>query len=273
MGQPSAMSLFWETTTGEVAGHVTYEAETGFGVASFNVPLVKLQDVRNPIKMNLKSAPSLETVKQDWPLGMAVRVKVSPTGQYIFAVSDPRRNYLVQIAVLLMALTVIAVTVASWLGAIDSLSVILGGIGLAFLILPLVIVIGRWQVGHPPPTAHIFWQTDTVPIVSTEIISRRIGNGTIRSTPRVLVQLDAMSEPVEVQGYLGSFRQKAERTLERVKAKPDMKVNIAPDGSPYEARWSFQHIVTVIATGLLPLFLFIGLVLLRVALPRRKAKS
>ncbi|MEM8617781.1 MAG: hypothetical protein AAGF20_12720, partial [Pseudomonadota bacterium] len=64
----------------------------------------------------------------------------------------------------------------------------------------------------------------------------------------------------------------AEKTVKRLEDKTQIKVNIAPDGRPYEARWRNQQIVTVLLSLLVPVFMLIGLLFVLVALPtKRKA--
>lgn len=275
LGNPPALSLLWDTADASVVGHETYEAETGFGAYPFHVPRVRIENRDQTVRLNLPGAPEMASVQADWPIGETLRVKINGNGSdtMAYAVKDPRRNYLAQFAVLAVGLLVFSLTLASYFIKLDTVSIGLGAFGLIFTILPLLIIGFRWQVGFPPPTAHVIWPTETVEIVSQEIESRRIGNGTIRHTPIIKVKLSNVSDPVQVDGYYGGFKSEAERVLARGGVGTTMKVNISPKGVPFEARWNIQQIATVIATAILPLFLFIGLVLLRVALPSRRQTS
>lgn len=265
IGSPPALSLFWETTDAVVVGHETFEAETGYGVFPFNVPLVKVENSAQTLRMNLPDVPVMHELQIAWPLGKQVSIKLNPTGTAAFAVDDPRRNYIAPISVLVIAVVVMGLTLTSYFIALDAISLACGAFGLIFITIPLLILGLRWQIGNPPPTAHIFWPTEMVKITSQEIISKRIGNGTIRHTPVIKVQRPDLIELVEVAGYQGGFRKDAEQILKRGGVGTMMKVNISPAGIPFEARWHLQQIATVIFTCLLPIFLLVGLVCLRIA--------
>lgn len=273
IGSPPALSLLWDTADAVVVGHETYEAETGYGLFPFNVPLVKVASSGQTLRMNLPDVPAMDELKIAWPLGKLVSVKLNPLSTAAFAVDDPRRSYIAPMIVLVIAFVVMGLTLSSYFIALDTISLACGAFGLIFISLPLVVMGFRWQIGNPPPTAHFFWPTEMAQIVSQDIISKRIGNGTIRHTPVIKVKREHFIEQFEVAGYLGGFRKDAEQVLDRGGVGTMMKVNISPAGIPFEARWNIQQILTVIFTALLPIFLIIGLLCLRIAWPSKRQRS
>lgn len=270
IGYPPAVSLFWDSASATVVGHETFDANTGYGIFRFNEPLVLIENQAKPIRMNLAGVAELEQIKADWPVGKKVRVKINPGLTKAFAHDDPRLSYIAPIAIFLLALVIIGFTVASYFVVLNTMSLAAAGFGLVFIFMPLLITLFRWQIGHPPPSAHFFWPSATVEIASQEIMSQPVGNGTTRYIPVIMVRMANTAELVSVDGYLGSFRKEAEDVLAQRGVGKMIKVNISPEGVPFEARWDLQQIVTVILTCLLPGFLLIGVVLLSLAWPQRQ---
>ena len=270
IGSPPALSLFWDTADATIVGHETYEAETGYGMHMFNAPLVKIENRAKTLRINLPGVSEMDDVKADWPIDKQVRVKINPPFSMAIAENDPRLNYIVPVTVLAVSLVIWGLTLASYFIVLNTLSWVFGAFGVIFTIVPVLIVVFRWQIGYPPPSAHFSWPSERVEIVSQEIISRRIGNGTIQHTPVVKVRLPDTLEPIPVDGYRGGFRKDAEQVLARLGEGTMMKVNISPVGVPFEAKWDIQQIITIILTCLLPIFLFIGMVFFRVAWPSRR---
>jgi hypothetical protein len=273
LGSPSSFSLFWKTTDAVIVGHETYEAETGYGLYPFHAPLVKIENREQALRIKLAGAPEMKDIKVAWPLGKQVRVKLNPSGSMAIATDDPNRSYTVALIVLVVGLLIIGLTFTSYFIALDTMSLAFGVFGLAFIVIPLLILVFRWQTGYPPPSAHVFWPSEKAKIMSQKISSQRIGNGTIRHTPVIEVMLAQTVKAVRVDGYLGGpSRKDAEQVLARGGLGTMLKVNISPTGVPFEARWNIQQILTVIFTILLPIFLLVGWVFLRIAWPSHRNK-
>ncbi|MEM8617916.1 MAG: hypothetical protein AAGF20_13405, partial [Pseudomonadota bacterium] len=201
IGNPSAMSLFWKSAQATVIDHTSFEAETGFGPATFHLPVVQIGGETDTRRRSLTGAPERDLVEQVWPIGTEVQVKLSPSGAYAYRVNDPRRKYGWHFAALAVGLIVIGFTLASYVVTFNAVSLLLGGIGAVFLTLPLLIAFARWQMGNPPPLAHVIWPTEQATIIDRGIVSQRIGNGTTRYTPVLTVQYDGSNEPWRVEGY------------------------------------------------------------------------
>ncbi|MEM1086885.1 MAG: hypothetical protein AAGH90_04085 [Pseudomonadota bacterium] len=272
LGRPPATSLFWTTAEATVSGHITFEEDNGYGPAEYNLPLVDLPN-EETYRLSLDDFFERAAVEAAYPVGKTVAVKLSPSGTYAYRVDDARRNYMLQFGITAIALALMLIVLLTYFKVLGGTALFTGPIGLAFVALPLFLVIARWQIGDPPPLAHVTWPTKQATIIETRIDTEPVGNGTTRYLPIVLVQYDGSPETWVVEGYRGGFKRDAEATLSRVTRSETLKVNLDSDGKPYEARWRFQHYATAALTLFLPVLLVIGGLLLLVTFTRDKART
>ena len=88
VGQPPAISMFWQRADAIVSTHETREVYDGLGIVQRTDPIVKLEggnDRREPLRLIVEDAVGdRDAVISQWPLGLTVSVRISPAGNIAY---------------------------------------------------------------------------------------------------------------------------------------------------------------------------------------------
>lgn len=141
--------------------------------------------------------------------------------------------------------------------------------GLAFTLIPLIVMVGVWNFGSAPPVS-ILWPRQEMRIVSSDVRQIRVGNGTTAAYVDVAVaEPDTINAPaVALLGITWGWVPVSEaEKLKETRYPLDATVTAmrAPDGELYVVRWRFADVLALFVTPLSLLMLPIGLFAFRLA--------
>ncbi|WP_084418199.1 hypothetical protein [Henriciella litoralis] len=224
IGAPAPKSVFWDTGKGEITDYISETVETGYGPADLSYPVVSLPDgeVR---RLLVENRHDLELVKENWPLGDQVSVRLHPKKDFAYALSDPQPVLWTAIVITAGAAVILIFFVYSFFREGGGVALFLAGVGTCFVMLPLILLRFMWTFGDPPPVS-LFWPKETVEVVSNEITERPWAGGRIARTANIVVEdADGETAPLKTAGRADDVAAEFEPgTTHRVKRSPTGKL-------------------------------------------------
>ena len=269
-GNPPATSMFWQTETGVVSGHQTRLVTTGYGDVSKTVPQLSIPGRDALLDLNLNNFDGAEAVIAEWPIGRSVAVKLSPSGYTAYPTDDPRRGYVVHLAVMVLGLTIIVLTIRSYFVAVDVGTYLMAGIGAVFVVLPIGLCYGIWTSGDPPATA-IFWPSQKAEVQSSTVKTFPVGNGTNVDRAIVFVRPEGGHEDRQVLALRPALfeARSADEIAAEFPVGETVRLKRSPSGGLYEPRWRFNNWLSLFISILAPFMVAVGGLLVFAALGGR----
>jgi len=287
IGQPPAISMFWERADAIVATHETREVYDGLGIVQRTDPIIEVMggaNQRRPIRLIVEDAVGdRDAAIAQWPVGLTVSVRVSPGGDVAYP--SFRRPFMIIPAV---ALTIILVVLAfivfrpfhekRWKAQGGEAARKNAGLsfrpiaflfGLAFTGIPLVLAYFFWTFGDPPPYS-IAWPRSDMTVASSTVRRHQVGNGTVAAYVDVMVtssdRVDNGGVPLEGITWGWISIPEAEKLREsRYLPGETVRAMQSPDGKLYVVRWRFADFLAIIIIPLGLIMVPIGLFAFRLA--------
>ena len=141
-------------------------------------------------------------------------------------------------------------------------SLALGGIGTVFVVIPLILFNALWTISEPPATS-LFWPDEPVTVVSSEVKSRPVGNGTTAYYAVVVIR-DADGQTVDLEmaptGLAG--KRAAEASAAEFAPTATVRAKRSPEGILHEQKWIFGFTLAAFISVMAPVMILIGLFML-----------
>ena len=287
VGEPPAISIFWQKADAIVASHETREVYDGLGIVQRTDPIVEVNggsNQRRPMRLIVENAVGdRDAAIAQWPVGLTVPVRISPGGNIAYP-SDWRPFMLMPAIALTILFTALAFVVfrpfhekrwraqggeAVRKNAGISFRPIAFLFGLAFTCIPLVLAYFFWTFGDPPAYS-IAWPRSDMTVASSTVRRHQVGNGTIAAYLDVNVtspdRVDNGGIPLEGITWGWIPIPEAEKLREaRYLPGETVRAMQSPDGKLYVVRWRFPDFLALIIIPLGLVMVPIGLFAFRLA--------
>lgn len=287
IGQPPAISIFWQKADVVVATHETREVYDGLGIVQRTDPIVEIQDGANqhrPLRLIVEDAVGeRDAAIAQWPVGLTVSVRMSPGGDIAYP-SDRRPFMMIPAIALTILFIVLAYIVfrpfnekrwrAQGGGALRknaglSFRPIAFLFGVAFTGIPLVLAYFFWTFGDPPPYS-IAWPRSEMTVASSAVRRHQVGNGTVAAYVDVMVtspdRVDNGGFPLEGITWGWIPIPEAEELREaRYLPGETVRAMQSPDGKLYVVRWRFADFLALMIIPLGLITVPVGLFAFRMA--------
>ncbi|MFC6196933.1 hypothetical protein [Ponticaulis profundi] len=257
-GDLPAKSVFWETSDAEITGYEKVEYDPGYGNTQLIYPLIKTPGSDTTLRLNVANHFDETGVREDWPEGTALTVRLHPDGDTAFPQEDERFTLVIPVIIALGGLMVMGICAHALLTGSGTLSFMMGTIGAVMMTVAGVLFYGLWTFGTPPATS-FFWPTETVTVRTSEIGSAPIGNGNTNYFPVVSVVRDGQPpQKLEIRRSVFMTAREAREIAEAYAPGTTHSIRVAPDGRVFERHWQFQFTLALVITLMAPLLAFAG---------------
>lgn len=287
VGEPPAISIFWQKADAIIASHETREVYDGLGIVQRTDPIIEVEGRngrRGPLRLIVEDAVAdRDAAISRWPVGLTVPVRVSPAGNIAYP-SGQSPFMLIPALALTIVLAVLAFIVfkpfheTRWRAqggdtvrrnAGMSFRPIAFLFGIAFTGVPLVLAYSFWTFGDPPPYS-IAWPRSDMTVTSSTVRPHQVGNGTTAAYLDVMVtspdRVDNGGIPLEGITWGWVPIPEAEELREaRYMPGETVRVMQSPDGKLYAVRWRFADFLALIIIPLGLIMVPAGLFAFRLA--------
>lgn len=188
IGSPPPKAVFWQTVSAEVTGYADERIETGYGQVQTTTPQVRTP-AGETVRLIVEGVHDGDAIRETWPVGMKLDVRVKPSGDRAYAGGDPRLAVWYAAIITAGGLIILGFFLASFFVEGGSTQLFIGGIGACFLMLPLILLRFMWGFGDPPPLS-LFWPSETVEVVSSEVKETKWAGGRTVKYPEIEVRFD-----------------------------------------------------------------------------------
>lgn len=287
VGEPPAISIFWQKADAIVATHETREVYDGLGIVRRTDPIVEVEGGngrRGPLRLIVEDAVGdRDAAISRWPVGLTVPVRISPGGNIAYP-SGWRPFMLIPAIALTIIFAVLAFVVFKPLNekrwraqggdtvrknAGMSFRPIAFLFGVAFTGVPLVLAYFFWTFGDPPPYS-LAWPRSDMTVTSSTVRHHQVGNGTTAAYLDVMVtspdQVNNGGVPLEGITWGWIPIPEAEELREaRYLPGETVRAMHSPDGKLYVVRWRFADFLALIIIPLGLIMVPVGLFAFRLA--------
>ncbi len=264
-GELPATSMFWSKATVEVTGYDDVVSDYGYGEIAQYYPEIQRASGET-MRLNTAMRHDGEAVRNRWPVGTELEVRLHPNGRAAYILNDPRQTYFAPQMIAVGALLIIAFSIWASVTGAGVFAFVKGAIGTVFVTASTILFVFLWTFGQPPATS-FFWPTENVVPASSTVEREQVKRGLIAWHPRVTVTRET-GETVPLRFAYSGFLSEAEATsiASDYAIGTTRSVRVSPDEELFARRWHFPFTLALVVSILAPITGLIGIFMMISAL-------